>query len=155
MLIIFLFILLTACIYDLRYKKIPNLLSFTVLILGLVGNTFLNNQLGFMGSLYGLMAGFFCSLFFYSFASLGAGDVKLMTAIGAVVGYKLILPIMAYSYVVSACLGIIYAKLWMPLYRKRKFNCSDNKPKKLLSQRIPMAPGICIATFYVLYNHPL
>jgi len=155
MLLIFLFLLLTACIYDLRYKKIPNLLSFTTLIIGLIGNTFLNNQLGFIGSLYGLMAGFSCSILFYSFASLGAGDVKLITAIGAVVGYKLVLPIIVYSYVLSACIGVVYIKLWTPLYRKRKLSCSDNKHTKSLSQRVPMAPGICMATFYVLYNYPL
>ena len=102
-----------------------------------------------------MITGLTVTLIFYRFAGLGAGDVKLTAAIGCFVGYKLILLIIAYSYIVSAILGIAYFKLWLPWYQKKKIKRSESKSQKLLSQRIPMAPGISLATFYVLYNHLL
>lgn len=93
-------------------------------------------------------------LFFYRFARLGAGDVKLIAAIGSFVGYQSILLIIAYSYVISAVLGLIFIKLWLPWYKNNPKNAPETKVKKRCSERIPMAPGISLATFYVLYNTP-
>jgi len=142
-------------IYDCYHKRIPNYLSLLIVFLGFTYNYLLFDNTGLITALYGLFTGLFVSLIFYRFASLGAGDVKLISAIGCFVGYQLILIIIAYSYVISAILGIVYIKLWLPWYQNKKLNTSKLQSKKTLSQRIPMAPGISIATFYVLYNFPL
>jgi len=155
MLYIFIILLIYSSIYDLYNSRIPNYISLIIVILGFTYNYLSLETTGLTIALSGLFTGLVVSLIFYRIASLGAGDVKLISAIGSFVGYKLILLIIAHSYVLSACLGIVYIKLWIPLYREKKMGSSDNKPKKTLSQRIPMAPGISIATFYVMYNYPI
>jgi len=153
--IVFILILLFISIYDFYHTRIPNFFSVSILFLGFTYNYLLFDSTGIITALYGLLTGLSTSLFFYRFASLGAGDVKLISAIGCLVGYQLILIIIAYSYVVSAILGIVYIKLWGRWYQNKKLNTSKLKSKKMLSQRIPMAPGISIATFYVMYNYPI
>jgi len=145
-------ILIYVSAYDLYYKKIPNLASISISILGFIYNFLLNGSYGLTLSFYGLTAGFFVTLFFYRFAHLGAGDVKLIAAIGSFVGYQSILLIIVYSYVISAVLGLIFIKLWLPWHKNNKKNIPEAKVKNLRSERIPMAPGINLATFYVLYT---
>jgi len=153
MLVIIISALIYVGICDVYYKKIPNYASVSIAFLGFIYNFLLNGSTGLALSFYGLIVGFFISLFFYSFARLGAGDVKLIAAIGCFVGYESILLIIAYSYVISAFLGIIFIKLWLPWYQNRQINHSE-ATKKLRSERIPMAPGISIATIYIMYSYP-
>jgi len=152
MLVIITSILIYVSIYDLYYKKIPNPASLCITILGFIYTFLLNGSYGLTLSFYGLSAGFFVALFFYRFAHLGSGDVKLIAAIGSFVGYQSILLIIAYSYVISAVLGLIFIKLWLAWYKNKQKNDPEEKVKKLRSERIPMAPGISLATFYVLYT---
>jgi len=137
---------------DLYYKKISNSASLCITILGFIYTFLSNGNYGLTLSFYGLSAGLFVALLFYSFAHLGAGDVKLIAAIGSFVGYQSILFIIAYSYVISAVLGLIFVKRWLPWYKNKQKNIAEEKVKKLRSERIPMAPGISLATFYVLYT---
>jgi len=145
--------LLFISIYDCYRTKIPNNFSVFILFLSFTYHYLLLGNIGIINALYGLLTGLFVSLLFYRFASLGAGDVKLIAAIGCFVGYQSILVIIVYSYVISAFLGIIFIKLWLPWYQNRQINHSE-PTKKLRSQRIPMAPGISIATLYVMYSYP-
>lgn len=155
MLVIISSILLYVSVYDLYYKKISNTVSLIIAILGFINHFLLMGSTGLTVSLYGLSTGFFVTLFFYRFTGLGAGDVKLIAAIGCFVGYPSILFVIAYSYVVSAFLSIFYIKLWLPWWNQRQAtNLAEPKPEKILSQRIPMAPGISIATFYILLGQP-
>ena len=144
--------LLFSNVYDIFYKRIPNIIPVTIVILSFTYRYLLMDNLGLRTSLYGLLTGFLVMLFFYRFTHLGAGDVKLIAAIGSFVGYQSILLIIAYSYVISAALGLIFIKLWLPWYKNNKKNAPETKVKNLRSERIPMAPGISLATFYVLYT---
>jgi prepilin peptidase CpaA len=150
-LITFILTLLYASIYDVYNKRIPNYLVIILTVLGFSYNYLLIENAGLAIALYGLLAGLIVALIFYRLVSLGAGDVKLIASIGCFIGYPLILTIIAYSYMISAVLGVVYIKLWLPWYQNKKPNTP--KQKKILAQRIPMAPGISIATFYVLYKH--
>jgi len=152
MLVIIISTLIYVSAYDLYYKKIPNSASLSITILGLIYNFSLYDSYSLTLSFYGLTVGFFVTLFFYRFARLGAGDVKLIAAIGSFVGYQSILLIIAYSYVISAVLGLIFIKLWLPWFKNKQKNSPKTKVKNLRSERIPMAPGISLATFYVLYT---
>ena len=154
MVIIFIIILLYVSIYDIFHKRIPNFLPAVIAVLGFTYNYLLIGNAGLTNSLLGLITGLTTTLFLYQFARLGAGDVKLITAIGCFVGYQSILIIVAYSYVFSAILGVTFIKLWLPWYQKKKIELSEPSSVKLLSQRIPMGPGISLATFYVLYSTP-
>jgi prepilin peptidase CpaA len=77
---------LAACAFDLRYRRIPNILTMTTALAGLVFRAALGGLSGAGLSLAGCLAG--GALFFPLFAlgGLGAGDVKLVAAVGAWLG---------------------------------------------------------------------
>ena len=76
-----------AAIYDLRYRRIPNWLVLTGLLLGIAINSFLFEWAGLKLSLTGMAVGFGIYFPLYLLRGMGAGDVKLMAAIGAIVGW--------------------------------------------------------------------
>ena len=79
-------IVVVAAIYDLRFRRIPNWLNLSGVVLGVLVNTVL-----FAGSGLAVAAlGIGCSLLvyvpLYLIRGMGAGDVKLMAAVGAIAG---------------------------------------------------------------------
>jgi prepilin peptidase CpaA len=82
-------IVLGAAVYDVRYRRIPNWLSLSGVLLGLAMNSFLyQGWPGLRISLVGLAAGFGVYFVLYALRAMGAGDVKLMAAVGAIVGWQ-------------------------------------------------------------------
>ena len=80
-------IVLSLAVYlDIRTSRIPNWLTFTAMGGGLVVHTQLEGAQGAIFSLSGLGTGLIIFLAFYFFGEMGAGDVKLMGAVGAMVG---------------------------------------------------------------------
>jgi prepilin peptidase CpaA len=78
-----------AAAYDVPFRRIPNWLTALGVLLGLGMNTFLyQGWPGLRVSLTGLAVGFGAYLILYSVRAMGAGDVKLMAAIGAMVGWQ-------------------------------------------------------------------
>jgi prepilin peptidase CpaA len=73
-------------IFDFREHRIPNWITLPGLILGLVANTVLAYRTGWRFALAGMMAAMLVYLPLYLIRGMGAGDVKLMVAIGAIVG---------------------------------------------------------------------
>lgn len=94
--------LATAVIYyDVRYRRIPNWLVLSALIAGLAINTAFEGFQGALGSFMGLGLAFIPMFLMHIFGAMGAGDVKLFGAIGAVVGVSLV-PL---TFVVVVMLG--------------------------------------------------
>lgn len=84
-----LLVVLVAAVYDVRYRRIPNWLSLSGVVFGLALNTFLyQGWPGMRMSLIGLAVGFGVYFFLYMLRAMGAGDVKLMAAVGAIVGWQ-------------------------------------------------------------------
>lgn len=77
---------LLACFYDVRGRRIPNALTIAGVISALVAQFVAGSFGGLAWSFAGLVVGF--ALFFPLFAlgGMGAGDVKLMAALGAWLG---------------------------------------------------------------------
>jgi prepilin peptidase CpaA len=74
-------------VHDLRERKIPNLLSGPAILAGLTLHTVFGGLRGMGDSaLAGLAAGGL-SLVFWLAGGMGAGDVKLMAAIGCITGF--------------------------------------------------------------------
>jgi prepilin peptidase CpaA len=94
--ILLLIVVLGAAVYDVRYRRIPNWLTAGGAVLGLALNAFLfQTGLGSMFGLTGLLFGlkglglaFIVYLFLYALRAMGAGDVKLMAAVGSIVGWE-------------------------------------------------------------------
>jgi prepilin peptidase CpaA len=75
-----------AAIYDFRFRRIPNWLNLSGLILGLGLNTLLFAQHGLLAASLGTLLPLALYLPLYLLRAMGAGDVKLMAAVGAIAG---------------------------------------------------------------------
>lgn len=77
---------------DVRYRRIPNKLVLATLLGGLTLNTIFGGTHGLIVSLGGFALAFGSMFFLHAFGTMGAGDVKLFAAIGAISGVSLVLP---------------------------------------------------------------
>ena len=71
---------------DLAHHKIPNWLTYTGMVVGLAFGGLAGGWPGLGMAALGLVAGFLPMLVMYMGGGLGAGDVKLMGAVGALLG---------------------------------------------------------------------
>jgi prepilin peptidase CpaA len=82
-----LMIILTICsVTDLSQRRIPNLLTGPTILAAILTYSFIGGVDGFLFSLRGLAVGLLAFLFPYFMGGMGAGDVKLMGGVGAVLG---------------------------------------------------------------------
>ncbi len=79
-------LVLTAAIYDFRFRRIPNWLTLSGLILGFGLNAFFFRGHGALAAGEGLLLATAVYLPLYLLRGMGAGDVKLMAAVGALAG---------------------------------------------------------------------
>jgi prepilin peptidase CpaA len=77
---------LIACLCDLRTRRIPNALTFGAALAGLCVHCAVDGVGGFFIALGGWLTGVALFLPFYLLRGLGAGDVKLLGAVGAWLG---------------------------------------------------------------------
>lgn len=87
MLIIVLTLLLSTAIYtDLRWSRIPNWLTLPTMGIGIIVHSWVGGLQGALTSLAGLGVGLGLFILPYACRAIGAGDVKLMAAVGSIVG---------------------------------------------------------------------
>jgi prepilin peptidase CpaA len=84
--ILLLLLVVVASFFDIRKHRIPNWLSLAGVVLAVALNTFLFEVVGLWYSLKGLGLAFAIYFVLYLLRGMGAGDVKLMAAVGAAVG---------------------------------------------------------------------
>ena len=96
----------TACWCDVRTRRIPNWLTVPAALLGLLMATAAHGGQGAIASAVGLLVGVL--LFFPMFAlkGLGAGDVKLLGALGAWLGASLVFGVAFYTSLAGGVLAI-------------------------------------------------
>ena len=114
LLLVALLLAVTAAILDLQRHRIPNWLTYPGIVLGFVLRGTLLGWKGLGTALAGcLLAGGIMFLFFMVRA-MGAGDVKIMAAIGSLVGPRHAGIVLLATGVCGGLLAIAYA-----LYRRR------------------------------------
>ncbi len=102
-------LVLTAAIFDMRFRRIPNLLNLSGLILGLTLNLVAFRFQGLMHAAEGMLIAAAVYLPLYMLRGMGAGDVKLMAAVGAIVGPVHWLEILLATALAGAFAGAAYA----------------------------------------------
>ncbi|WP_300362196.1 prepilin peptidase [Fusobacterium sp.] len=134
--ILFGIILLIILIIDFKKKIIPDALTITIIILGIIKIIFFNenleNKLIGMGTysiLFNLLYGYGEKIF--KKEVVGFGDIKLLSSIGFYLGYFGLIYLLIYYniiFLISPIYGIIYKKLYE-------------------EEEIPFAPVIILSTF--------
>ena len=103
---ILLALLLAALFFDLTRKKIPNFLTFPVMLWGLLAHTITGGPEGFLFSVYGLLLGL--AIFSSPLCSAVWRRCKTLGAIGAIKGLQFVF----YAAVFTAfCGGILLSSI--------------------------------------------
>jgi prepilin peptidase CpaA len=100
-------LLISAVISDTKTYKIKNEIVLPFIILGTLSNSIKFGIEGFASSILGIAIPFICLLILFALRMLGAGDIKLLSALGAILGYPFIIYIMAYSFISGGVIAMI------------------------------------------------
>jgi prepilin peptidase CpaA len=98
-----------ACVTDLRSRRIPNVLTFGTAISAVALHSFATGETGFVFSATGWLVGTALFFPFFALGGLGGGDVKLLGAIGALLGGPVVLGVGMYSAAAGGVLAVIVA----------------------------------------------
>ena len=96
-----------AAAIDIRERRIPNWLSLSGVLGGISLNSLTGGVDGLLLGLLGVVTGFFLLFFAYLLGGMGAGDVKLMAAIGALTGPVFVLESFIYIALIGGAIGLI------------------------------------------------
>lgn len=113
---ILIILLFTAVFFDVTEKRIPNKITFSTMLVGLILNIVMNGLNGLIFSFYGFLMGLGVFIIPFTLRLMGAGDVKLMASIGVLKGWKFT----ALSTLSAAIAGIIVVFVYL-IYKKRLF----------------------------------
>ena len=110
-----------AAVFDIRSRRIPNWLVLAGLIVGVGWNVYSLGWSGLLRGAEGLGLGFILYFPLYLIRARGAGDVKLLAAVGAVVGPGNCLWIFLLTAVLGGAIALILL-LFRGRMRKTLFN---------------------------------
>jgi prepilin peptidase CpaA len=108
-------VLAIAFATDIAKQKIPNLLTAAGFITGILLHSAAQGAAGAQFALIGAVIGFVPLILLYMIRAVGAGDVKLFTALGAITGAEFVLQSVMYSLVYAAvisCLILLWRREW-------------------------------------------
>ena len=96
-----------AAVTDCASRRIPNWLTYTLVLGGAVHGLTGAGPVGIGGSLLGMLVGFGLTFVFFAVGAMGGGDVKLLTGVGAWLGPWGVLLV----FVIEAVVGMVQAVL--------------------------------------------
>ena len=97
---------LTAAVGDIRWRKIPRALTTVAVAAGLIFHLVHG---GFASALIATLIAFGVGLSFFQLGAIGGGDVKLITALGALLGLDRWILAMEVAVLAAALIGIVQA----------------------------------------------
>jgi len=109
-----------ACVTDLRESRIPNTLTFGALLLAVIAHSLLPQGEGWKFAALGALAGGAVFFPFFALGGMGAGDVKLMAALGGWLGWQPALLIALYGALAGGVLALALA--WAHGYLRTAFS---------------------------------
>lgn len=96
-----------AAIIDVQSRRIPNWLTLSALIAGVLLNGWLAGGSGVTVALAGAVVGGALLLPFYAMRAMGAGDVKLLAAVGALLGPQQLISVAVYGALVGGAMSLL------------------------------------------------
>jgi len=109
------FILFLSAVYDLRTYRIPNLLTYSSMFIGILYNIALKGVDGFFFSFGGIGVGIGILITFYFIGVMGAGDVKLLGVVGSFLGVKGVIG----SFIFTGIAGGLYSIILIMVFRNK------------------------------------
>jgi len=96
-----------AAIVDVRSRRIPNWLTGSLVLGGLLFNVWRGGIVGVGLALAGAALGLAILLPFYAVRAIGAGDVKLLAGLGAVLGPQMLVSVAVYAALAGGVISAI------------------------------------------------
>jgi prepilin peptidase CpaA len=97
---------LIACGIDLKYRKIPNWLTLTTLGFGLTGHA-LSGLWSGLDALGGCLTGLALLVIPFATGGIGGGDVKLLMALGALLGVHRVFWVFIYAGIAGGIFSLL------------------------------------------------
>lgn len=156
--------LVIAVITDLSTHRIPNWLTLSVVAVALACQFAVGQWQGLLVGLGGASVGLSCFLPLHIFGAMGAGDVKLMTAVGAILGPQAAFVGVLATVVFGGGIALIFIgwrgglrALWLR-YRQMAVMIAYRQPVYLApatneaaGERFPYALAIACGSFFSLW----
>ena len=148
---------LAATVIDIRTRRIPTVLTATMACSGVALAAGGVSGVSLLASLAGLALGFALMLPGHALGATGAGDVKLMAAVGAMVGPATVLSAFAFTAIAGGVMALVIAvrrrRFRATLAGTGKFISAPTEAKQLIESATPssrFAYGPAIAMGSVL-----
>ena len=167
-------LVVTAAVVDLRCGKVPNWLTYPAILIGLLGHAVVGyasgggvwggvEQMGLAGALKGLAMGFFPLLLCWLAGGIGGGDAKLMGAVGALGGWRLVLGAMLFGFVIAGLMAVIVMirgrivrrtvrRVWHTIVLLIIPGAKPADPTGPDSPTVPLAVALCLGTFVAMFE---
>ena len=100
---------MVACAFDIRTRRIPNALTFSVALAGLLFHAVASGSTGAQFAASGWVVGLLLLLPYFALGGMGAGDVKLVAALGAWLGPTHAFWLAIYAGIAGGAVGLIVA----------------------------------------------
>jgi prepilin peptidase CpaA len=107
-------VLIPAAVNDLRFQRIPNLLTYPTMAVAFSYHFMTNGVDGLQFAAEGLALGIAILILPYLMGGMGAGDAKLMGAVGAIIGPRGVFV----AFLCTAIVGGIYALILFAVSRQ-------------------------------------
>lgn len=98
-----------ACLTDIRARRIPNVLTFGGALAAFVYHTMMSGWPGVQTSVFGWLVGAAAFMPFFLLGGMGAGDVKLLAALGAWMGPGQVVWVALYGSIAGGVLAVCVA----------------------------------------------
>lgn len=161
--IILLLVLMICVVTDIKSRKILNFVTLPAIIIGFTYYININGLEGFLYSGKGFLVGFSLLLIPFMMGGIGAGDVKLLAAVGAIKGTQFVFYTFFYAAIIGGVIALVimmrrrelksfFMRLFYSLYFIKANEGSLNLDKTDLAPTIPYGVPIAIGALctYVL-----
>ena len=145
---------------ELKNNRIPNWITLPGLLVGLLAG-YLPGGITLGQSVVGFGVGFGFLFVFYMFGGMGGGDVKLMGAVGALMGYPMILSVLMFTALIGGAMGVAVL-IWNqralrsvlthlnPFRRAPIEPTAEEAPKPSIPYGLAIIAG-CLVTFFLFF----